>query len=842
MGVVNDPTAPAADLTAAGPGSAASPGTAHDPTAPYAGFGGKVGTIFSTSEPCWAPPPRAPEGAPNVVIVLADDLGYADLGCYGSEIATPELDRLAAEGVRYTNFHVNPMCSPTRASLMTGLNAHMAGVGHIVHSDPGFPGYAHELRDNAVTMAEVFRDHGWATLMTGKWHLTKDAHLSDAAPKYSWPLQRGFDRFYGILDAFTNYHQPHRLCRDNHHVSVDRYPDGYYFTDDLTDQAIAMIDELRASHPAKPFFLYYAHGAPHAPLQAKPADMGAYRGRYAAGWDRIRAERFERQQALGVVEPGTVLPPRNSEAGHEVGPWDDCTAVERELFARYMEIYAGMVDNIDQNFGRLRRHLEAMGEWDNTIVVFTSDNGGSREGHYTGTSAYFRSLLAHVRRTDLESVEVDHARLDLLGGPQTLAHYPMGWAMASCTPFRLYKINTHRGGHSVPFIVSWPARLGGDGAEANGGDGAGGGEAGAGGGEAGAGGGEAGAGGAEAEAGAGAGVAGALRRQYQHVTDVLPTLAELAGVTIPADRHGVAVPAPAGASFAASLTDGAAASTHPEQYYEMTGHRGIYSDGWSAVTCHAPRTPFSEDRWELHDLAADPTECRDLAESHPERLAEMEGAWTEAAWANQVFPIDEGNLLKLALRPPWAAEVAEPVRLRPGLPTLERWRSQQLVFQKSFDVEVELGWRPGDEGMLVAHGDQGGGYALYVEDGRLLYVHNGYGEMTALDCGSLPPGAGRIVLAVENPGNMVWNVRVSVDGELAEEAPGLIGFMAMAPFEGIDIGIDRRSPVSWDLYERRGPFPYTGSLAAVTYRPGAPAPDAAALFIDYLKEAGTRYE
>ena len=384
MGVVNDPTAPAADPTASAPGPAASSGTAHDPTAPYAGFGGKVGTIFSTSEPCWAPPPRAPEGAPNVVIVLADDLGYADLGCYGSEIATPELDRLAAEGVRYTNFHVNPMCSPTRASLMTGLNAHMAGVGHIVHSDPGFPGYAHELRDNAVTMAEVFRDHGWATLMTGKWHLTKDAHLSDAAPKYSWPLQRGFDRFYGILDAFTNYHQPHRLCRDNHHVSVDRYPDGYYFTDDLTDQAIAMIDELRASHPAKPFFLYYAHGAPHAPLQAKPADMGAYRGRYAAGWDRIRAERFERQQAMGVVEPGTVLPPRNSEAGHEVGPWDDCTAQERELFARYMEIYAGMVDNIDQNFGRLRRHLEAMGEWDNTIVVFTSDNGGSREGHYTG--------------------------------------------------------------------------------------------------------------------------------------------------------------------------------------------------------------------------------------------------------------------------------------------------------------------------------------------------------------------------------------------------------------------------------------------------------------------------
>ena len=337
------------------------------------------------------------------------------------------------------------MCSPTRASLLTGLNHHMAGMATVPHGDPGFPGYAFELRDNAVLMPEVFRDAGWATLMLGKWHLTKDSHLSDGAPKASWPLQRGFDRYYGILDAFTNFHQPHRLYEDNHHIDVDDYPDDYFFSDDLTDQAMRMVDELRSSHPTKPFFMYFAHGAVHAPLQAPAADIERFRGRFDEGWDALRAERFERQRELGVVPPDAVLPARNTEERHEVGPWDELDDRHKELFARYMEVYAGMVHNVDRNFGRLRRHLETIGEWDNTIVLFTSDNGGSREGQYTGTSAYFRTLLSMLWNTDLEEVDVDYGRIDLLGGPRTLCHYPMGWAMVSCTPFRLYKINTHRG-------------------------------------------------------------------------------------------------------------------------------------------------------------------------------------------------------------------------------------------------------------------------------------------------------------------------------------------------------------------------------------------------------------
>jgi arylsulfatase len=768
-----------------------------DPTQPYAGFEGSVGRIFSTSEPWWPQPPTAAEKAPNIIVMLADDLGFADLGCYGSEIDTPELDALAANGVRYTNFHVNPMCSPTRASMLTGLNHHLAGMGHVAHSDPGFPGYAHEIRDNAVTMAELYRDNGWASLMVGKWHLCKDANLSEAGPRHSWPLQKGFERYYGILDGFTNFHQPHRLYEDNHAINTDQYPDDYYFTDDLTDQAITMIDEVRSSHPTKPFFLYYAHGAVHAPLQAKPADMEKYRGMYDDGWDAIRQQRYERQLEIGVIPDDTVLPLRNTEERHAVSAWDDLTVVQQETFARYMEIFAGMVDSIDQSVGRLRAHLEAMGEWDNTIIVFTSDNGGSREGQDDGTSQYFRTLLLQARPAGLEDIDLDHSRLDIMGGPQTLPHYPMGWAMVSNTPLRMYKINTHQGGHQVPFIVHWPEGLA---------------------------------------------TKGEIRTQYQHITDLLPTLAEMTGVDIPSAKDGQALPAPAGVSFADSLADGTAASTHPEQYYEMIGHRGFYREGWSAVTLRQPRTAFSEETWELHHLAEDPSESRDLADEHPEKLAELQDAFEEAAWANQVFPLDEGNSVKMIEKPPWDAHLACDTTLRPGMPTIERWRALQLIFSRDWAVDVDLSYETGDQGMLFAHGDQGGGYAMYIENGNLVFAFNGYGDMTVVEAGPVPPETTQVGLSMASAGEMRWNADISISGETVASAEGLPVLMAMAPFEGIDIGIDRRSPVSWVIYEKYGPFPYEGALYGVTYRPGELAADAGLRFLDFLKESGTKFE
>ena len=735
-----------------------------------------------------------------MVIVLCDDLGFSDLGCFGAEIPTPNIDALAAGGVRYTNFHVTPMCSPTRASLLTGLNPHMAGVGHVAHSDPGFPGYAMELRQNAPTMAEAFRAAGWATLMVGKWHLCKDSHLSEAGPRDSWPLQRGFDRFYGFLDGFTNFHQPHRLYEDNHVVEVDRYPDDYYFTDDITTRAIGMIRSLRSSHPTKPFFLYFAHGAVHAPLQAPATDIEAQRGRYAAGWDAIRETRFARQLELGVVPPGTTLPPRNAEPHHAVPAWTELSPDERRLMARYQEIFAAMVTTVDRSLGELRAALEAMGEWDNTILVFTSDNGGSREGEDNGTSAYLRTLVGHNRPdAGLESFEVDAARIDELGSPRTLAHYPMGWGMVSNTPFRLYKVNTHEGGQRVPCIASWPT-------------------------------------------GIDAAAAGTLRGQYQHVTDLLPTLAELAGVPVLDSRDGVSAPPPAGASFAESLADPGAPSTHTEQHYEMIGHRGYYRDGWSAVTVHEQRTPFGDDTWELHDLTADPAQALDLAADQPQRLAELVEAWDKAAWENQVFPLDEGSGLRWIERPPWERQLAAPVRITAGTPTLERYRSAALINSRSFHVDIDVDAGPDDDGVLLAHGDQGGGYAVYVESGSLYFAYNAYGDTTTIDCGAAPEGRSRVTLDMEAPGNLRWHVSLGVDGDHRAAQRDLVMLTAMAPFEGIDVGIDRRSPVSWDLYARRGPFPFTGAIDAVTYVPGEPAPDAGVRWIEYLREVGARFE
>jgi arylsulfatase len=767
-------------------------GTTADSGA-YGGFDGRVGRTVAGSEPDWPDRALAPRGAPNVIVMLADDLGFSDLGCYGSEIDTPNLDGMADRGLRYTDFHVTPMCSPTRASLLTGLNSHRVGVGHVCHSDSGFPGYAMELSEDCATAAEIFKENGYATFMVGKWHLAKDSDLSAGGDDRSWPCQRGFERFYGILDGFTNLHQPHRLVRDNSQVDVDRYPDDYYFTDDITDQAISLIREAKASYPSRPFFGYFAHGAVHAPLQARAEDIAKYRDAYDQGWDELRATRFARQKELGVIDPDTPLPPRNNEEDHDVQAWDELGGREKELFARYMAIYAGMVDNIDQNVGRLRDALAAMGELDDTIFVFTSDNGGSREGEEVGCSNYYMHLIGG------SNVDADHARLDLLGGPQTTPHYPRGWAMASNTPFRLYKINTHAGGHRVPLIISWPAGL-------DAGD-------------------------------------GRLRRQYQHVTDVLPTLMELTGVRATGRRNGTPTLPIAGTSFAPSLHDGEAASTHPEQYYEMVGHRGMYRDGWEIVTRHQGMTEFSDDEWELYDLRHDPTEMNDLAAVHPERVAELAEAWERAAWENQVYPLDEGSFVKFMQRPERSGVYAEPVTVMAGTPTLERWRSHELIFTRSFTVTVRLTVSPGDTGMLVAHGDQGGGYGLYVRDDNLYWVHNnGHGTVRHLDAGPLEPGVREVAGAATAVGGGVWDVAIAVDGSETAGEGGFDILFPMAPFEGIDVGIDRRSPVSWEIYETHGPFPFSGTIQSVTYEPGDPAPDSPRVMLDMLREMGLQYE
>ena len=767
-------------------------------TAPYAGFSGRIGRTMAGSDPAWPEKVEPPAGSPNIVFVLVDDVGFADIGCFGGEIRTPNLDRLAAEGVRFTNFHVNPMCSPTRASLLTGVNAHATGIGHVAQDDPGFPGYRGELAENVVTAAETLRERGYATLMAGKWHLCRDADVSAHGPMHSWPVQRGFERFYGLLDAFTNLHMPHRLVEDNHAVEIDEYPEGYYLTDELTSKAISMIRERKASRPSQPFFLYLAHPAAHAPLVAMPEDIATYDDVYLVGWDEIRRRRHARQIELGIIPPGTPLPPRNTEPGAEVRPWDELDATEQRVFARYMAVYAAMIDRVDQNLGRLRTSLEEMGEWDNTIVVFLSDNAASREGAATGTTNYFAHLAVQVGGEETD-ISADAARYDDIGSPRAMSHYPRGWAMASNTPFRLYKCHTHAGGHQVPCIWSWPAGL--------------------------------------------AGAEGGIRTQYGHCVDVLPTVLELAGIAPVTERHGAPVKTMNGASLAPVLRDGAHHEIRTEQYYELAGNRGLYRDGWEVVTNHQKNVRFDDSEWELYDLRHDPVELVDLAAAEPDRVGELSRRFDEVAHENQVYPLDEGSGWRWVVRPPHDAAFGEAVTLWPGTPTLERWRSSRLIWQRSCRITIDFTLTESDRGILLAHGDQGGGYAVFVEGGHLWFTLNdGHGTMHPIDGGPLVPGHHEVVVAIDAQPRWRWNIGLECDGISVGAASDLPMLFPMSPFEGIDVGIDRRSPVSWELYERHGSFAFTGAIGWVRYEPGELTPDSGERFVDFLKQLGSRYE
>lgn len=754
-------------------------GRKSDEITTYHNFSGKVGETFAKSTPSWPEKPVAPTGAPNIVFVIADDLGYSDLGCYGSEIDTPNIDALAGRGLRYTNFHVTPLCSPTRAAFMTGRNNHAVGMGYVANIDPGFPGYASELPENQPTLPETLRANGYSTLAVGKWHLAKDADLTETGDKSSWPLQRGFEQYYGFLEALTNFWHPHRLYEGNSVVHVDEYPDDYYLTDDLTDRAIRMMKDVKASDPAKPFFLYFAHGAVHAPLHAKPADIAKYRGMYDCGWDELRERRFACQKELGIIGPDTVLPPRNTESGEGVHAWDSLSAQQKALYARYMEVYAGMVDNIDQSVGRLVATLGELGELDNTIFIFTSDNGASREGNERGARSYFRGFASSG--DNFTHRPEDFENLEEIGGPTSWPHYPRGWAMACNTPFRLYKITTHRGGHQVPLVMSWPMRIS-----------------------------------ARGEV---------FRRQFTHITDMLPTLLELVGVEKLTTRNGLEADPIQGVSFVETLDSSDVESKHTEQYWECIGHRAYYCDGWEAVTFHQPRTSFATEKWQLFDTNADPTQANDLADQMPEKVAELVAAWEAAARENQVYPLSEGVRIEHLQRPPSERIYARPTRILPGSGTLERWRSAKLIQGRSFRIEVDWSYRAGDEGILVAHGGQENGYVLYVENGILNFAQNTGLGMRKLTPVVLDSSSKSIAVDISAPGDKTWTVSLEVDGVVHPAETGFFQPYAFLPYEGIDVGLDRRSPVSWDLYSRYGAFPFSGELRAVTYVPGPLAPD-----------------
>ncbi|MBV9330611.1 MAG: arylsulfatase, partial [Alphaproteobacteria bacterium] len=612
---------------------------------------------------------------------------------------------------------------------------------------------------SAATLAEILRDNGYATFAAGKWHLAPMAECSAAGPFSNWPLQKGFDRYYGFLQGETDQFFPELTC-DNHFVDAPGGPeDGYHLSEDIVDRATLMIRDLKSLVPERRYFLYLAFGAMHSPHQAPKSYLEKYRGLFDEGWDVVRERWFERQKALGIIPPETRLAPRNPG----VKPWTDLSVNERKFAARLQEAFAAMLEHTDVQIGRLVSFLKEMGEWENTLFILLSDNGASQEGGQTG-------VLDEMKWFNGMAEDVDAAveRLDDIGGPNSHCNIPWGWAQAGNSPLKWYKQNTHGGGVRDPLILHWPGKIS---------------------------------------------AAGEIRRQFCHAIDIAPTVLELASIAPPDSVAGVAQMPIHGRSLAALLGDGEARLARDAQYFEMLGHRGIWKDGWKAVTRHKSGTPYEEDRWELYHLDKDFSEFEDLAEKEPAKLKEMVALWWEQARLHGVLPLDD--------RPGIALFRAS---MRPGLPSsrthfVYRPPVSHLVAEacpslaRGLKATVEFNHPQGASGALFARGSINSGLILCVRDGRLSFDYNCFHSHSVITAArELKDGAHRVELAIEPDNKGGARVSIACDGALVAEG-AIPKLLFMLSSTGMDIGRSL-SPVSQD-YE--APFAYPGTIHLVTF-------------------------
>ena len=739
-------------------------------------FRGVVGDDWRQSTPWWPEVPKPPAGAPNVLLVVLDDVGFAQLGCYGSDIATPTIDALAQGGVRLTNFHTTALCSPTRACLLTGRNHHRNGLGRVADLAVGYPGYNGEIPQENGFLSEILRQRGYATYAVGKWHLTPDDETNMAAPRHSWPLARGFDRWYGFHGGETHQFVP-ALYHDNHSVAPPRtIEEGYHLSADLADRAIAHVGDLRAVDVDRPFFLYFCTGACHSPHHAPRPWIDRYAGRFDKGWDRWRDETFARQLETGLFAPGTELSPRPPW----VPAWEGLPAEERRVAARFMECFAAFLSYTDAQLARVLEFLEQTGDRKNTLVVLVSDNGASSEGGPSGSINDNR-----LQNFDPAGPAELSRRIEELGGPSAHNNYPWGWTMAGNTPFKRWKREVHEGGVADPCIVSWPGRLG---------------------------------------------SGGGVRRQFAHAVDILPTVLELAGIEAPPLIGHVPQTPLDGISFAPLLgPEGAGAPAHrTTQYFEMFGSRALYHEGWKAVAFKpiGPlyddginwNAPFDDDRWELYHVDVDPAEIHDLAGEHPERLADMIERWWVEARRNQVLPLDNRVLHTLVNpKPDRGAPRLTTTYFPGGSPVPETVAAN--VKNRSHTIEVDLTVDPGEpaEGVLLAQGSVLGGFSLYLQGGRLRYVHNLYGKERHVIAAAQRVGAGRhrLVFRFEREEDGGGPAVLEVDG--AEVARGRIPTFTVAAFSATGAGLTcgyEVGPAVGDDYS--APFPCTATIHSAT--------------------------
>ncbi len=698
---------------------------------------------------------------PNVIVVLMDDLGFAQFGCFGAPLATPNIDRVAAAGVRYNNFHVAPVCSPTRAAFLTGRNPHAVGVACIAEFANGEPNSRGGIRADAGTVADYLRAAGYSTAAIGKWHLIPMTELNPGAPSTHWPTGEGFDHFYGFMGGETNPWAP-ELFRDRERIKIPpARPDGspLHSEIDLTDHAIGFIAEQRATQPQSPFFLYLAYSAGHAPHQAPPEYLGKWRGKFDRGWDVAREETLARQKALGLVPPDTQLPSRNPG----VKAWAELSADEQRLYARYYETFAGFVEHTDAQFGRLLDYLDRAGLSENTLVIVASDNGASPEGGPEGMWNQVRLFTTDTFDRAADGL----AHFSELGSPTAYPTYPTGWTMAGNTPFRRTKGTTHEGGSRVPLIMRWPARIKPD---------------------------------------------ATVRPQFHDVVDLLPTILEAAGTTAPKNLDGRAQPPLAGTSMAYTWADAAAPSHRTAQYVEIYGHRAIYENGWKAVTFHAPGTPFSSDAWELYDLGHDFNETRDLAKTQPQKLAELIAAWEREAKANDVYPLDDRRGARELLFPADSPVLAQHFEFFPPVSGVHKGSAPDLR-KRSWTLTADLGESAASpSGVIAALGGRFAGWSLYAHHDRLIFHYNYAGMERTTITGDLELSHAKQVgvsFALNPAGGA--DVAISIDGR--EVGRGRVPrVMVVISHESFDLGCDLFTPVSEDY---ASPANFTGELRRV---------------------------
>ncbi|MEX2293488.1 MAG: arylsulfatase [Acidimicrobiales bacterium] len=728
-----------------------------------------------------APPAPTPyrAGAPNVVVVVADDLGFGQLGCFGSDLDTPNIDRLAARGLRYTNFHTTAVCSPTRACLLTGRNHHRVGMGMLPDLPVNYPGYTGQFPAGAGTMAQILLDQGWSTTAIGKWHLVpRDQRAT--GPFHMWPTGLGFERYYGFLNGETNQWTPN-LVRDQSHIEPPRDPeDGYHLDADLADEAIRQLRDLRLHNPARPFLLWYATASPHAPHQVAPEWSDRYRGRFDDGWDLWRERTFARQKELGVVPDHAELSARPPW----VEAWADIDADRRRLYSRMMEVFAGFFSHADHQIGRVLDAIDASGQADNTVVLLISDNGCSAEGGPNGSW----NQLRHYINDEEDDLAKELSHYDDLGGFRSSGHYPWGWALAGNTPFQRWKRYTFEGGVRDPLIISWPGHIADP---------------------------------------------GGLRDQYCHAVDLLPTVLDLIGVDPPEVLAGVPQMSFDGVSIGATIEDTAAPDPRTAQYFECWGSRGIYVDGWKAVTDHVNQltanerdavigsASFDTDAWMLFDTSKDFTESHDVAAEHPEKLAELIERWHAEAERNQVLPIDDGRDNRVAqMHLPWL-HFQSTYELRPGDKLHESHAPMLMMgFRMAATFDADL---PVDaSGVLCEQGDWMAGWAWFLQEGVLTWVLAWNGEEHRLSA-PLPAKTRTAVVDAQPRQPAGFDLQLHLDELLAAEGVLPMAFPpAIAPDGAfLTVGYGRPFPVCDDyLPPAPAPAPFVGVRIDV----GAPPP------------------